>query len=237
MNLTKMRLVTFLVLCLVLIGCKQDKPIPKPIEQHIIALKNAKTFSIILKDMDIKSDRFAHKYTIVEEPLNGEVTVRETGWERVSEGYFDLHQKNLGMQLASKNESGFVSRTVCPPGYDVYVGNEKYGKWENESKGEDSTRWVPRRRYIGFYRPLGWYYYPLYRPMYRDYSTYYRGKGRTYYGESPGGKSYYGTKSDISKKRNPDFYARKARSKNWTTGRPVSSSRRSGRGSGFGSGK
>lgn len=70
-----------------------------------------------------------HKYLITE---NGKRT--ETEWEAVSEDSYWKHEEDLGMSLVTKPYGMYESEALTsatPPGF-AYVGNPKYGRWEND---------------------------------------------------------------------------------------------------------
>lgn len=227
-------LAIFLVLLLVSCG-SNNHYIPNPVDQMIKSMKNEKAYTIILDDMDVRSDDFYHKYSVLKESKSGEFSNSETEWLLVDYNYFKAHEGNLGMQIVTKDSTGKVAKVVAPAGYANYVGNSRYGHWQ----GSGSDRfWVFYGQYAFMRSMFGLGYYPCYYPMYNNYYNNYYRTNRAFYGSGfRGSGNYYGTSSANAKKRNPNFFERKARNNNWSSSRRTASSRRSGRGSGFGYGK
>ena len=220
-----------------LIGCNGgDHYIPNPVDQMIKKMKKDVTFTIILDDMDVKDDDFLHKYSIVKEDKAGSITTSITDFILVDYNFFKQNENNLGMQIAAKDSTGKITKAAIPAGFDRYIGNSKYGSW-NQSGGQ--SFWVFYGQYAMLRSVFGLGYHPAYYNMHRGYyyGGYY-GSSRSYYGNVGNGPNNYGTKSAAVRKGKPNFFSRKARNTNWkrSTSRN-SSSRRSGRGGGFGFGK
>ena len=220
---------------LLITGCgSSNHYIPNPVDQMIKIMKNEKSYTIILDDMDVRSDHFYHKYLVLRESKSGEFSKSPTDWLLVNYDYFKAHEGNLGMQIVTKDSIGKVSKVVAPAGYANYVGNSRYGNWQ----GSGSDRfWVFYGQYAFMRSIFGLGYHPCYYPMYNNYYSHYYGTNRSFYGTGHKGGNYYGTSSSNAKKRNFSFFERKARNNNWSSSRRTASSRRSGRGSGFGYGK
>ena len=135
-----------------------------------------------------------------------------------------------------KYSIGKITKAAIPAGFDRYIGNAKYGSW-NQSGGQ--SLWVFYGQYAMLRSVFGLGYHPAYYNMhYGYYYGGYYGSSRSYYGNVGNGPNNYGTKSAAVRKGKPNFFSRKARNTNWkrSTSRN-SSSRRSGRGGGFGIGK
>tara|TARA_B110000211_G_C14054583_1_gene542750 strand:+ start:646 stop:1338 length:693 start_codon:yes stop_codon:yes gene_type:complete len=218
-----------------LLGCGGNSYhyVPNPVDQMIKTMKKEKAFTIILDDMDVKDDEFFHKYSVIKEDAAGAITTSETGMIIVDFEFFKKNENNLGMQIAAKDSTGKVTKAAIPAGFDRYIGNSRYGHW-NQSGGQ--SFWVFYGQYSMLRSVFGLGYHPAYYGMHNSYyrGGYY-GSSRSYYGT---GANSYGTKSAAVKKGKPNFFSRKARNTNWkrSTSRS-SSSRRSGRGGGFGFGK
>ncbi len=142
-----------------------------------------------------------------------EVKLEETmtDWKEVSEDFFYENIDNMGMEVASKID-GKVSKVPSPPGYNKYVGNEKYGQWRTNSSG--GSFWHFYGQYM-FMSTMFNMMSPVSRGGYQDYNRNYRGK-QAYYGKDAAGKSKYGTNSAATKKKNPDFYKRRQSNKSLT---------------------
>ncbi len=145
--------------------------------------------SFWIADMDAK---YYHKYTIEE---NGQTSISE--WQEVDEDFFVLHEKNLGMTILSK-PFGFyeeeAQKNATPPGM-AYVGNSKYGNWQNDASGRSFWVWYGQYRFFGdliFGRP--WY-----RNDWDHWNTNYRGRSN-YYGHSDS-SGRFGTDSGYTKQK------------------------------------
>jgi hypothetical protein len=200
-------------------------------------MQQDKSFSIILEDMDVQEDRYVHRYSVLRESQSNEITNSSSPWQEVSQNYFRANEANLGMELASKDSTGKVMKVAAPPGYSNYVGNNRYGQWQNSSSG---NFWVFYGQYAMMRSIFGMGHRPVYYGGYHDYRSSYYGS-RPYYGSSNyGGKNTYGTNSPVTKKNKRFFYERKARNTSWNKNRSSrfgSNGRTSGRSSGFGFGK
>ncbi|WP_101309935.1 hypothetical protein [Labilibaculum manganireducens] len=164
-----------------------------PVDNLIKELNNEQNFSIILFDMDANegSDNYRHQYqVIIQRPDT--VVEQKTTWKNVSEPFFSQNLNNMGMEIASKKD-GVVTKQAVPAGYNHYVGNEKYGRWENRG---GSSFWAFYGQYafmshmfnMGSYRRSYW-------DDYRGGGYY--GSSRGYYGPR-GSSPVYGTKSYTS---------------------------------------
>ena len=232
-----MKYLTLLFLPLLFMACNsEDHYIPNPVDVMIKSMKQEKTYSIILDDMDVRDDGYFHKYGVIKESQMGELKSAETDWEKVDEQFFRENERNLGMEIASKDSLGVVSKAIAPAGYSNYIGNDRYGQWQGS---ENNSFWVFYGQYAFMRSMFGLGYHPAYYHMHTSYYTGYRGTGRAYYGSGAGGANYYGTNSVGTKQGKPNFFSRKARNTNWnkSTSSRYGSSRRSGRGGGFGFGK
>ena len=203
-----------------------------PVDALIVQMSDVKPFSIILEDMDVDgsfSHTYLHKYKIITEDSDSIPQSRITGWEEVSEQYFRKNENNLGMEIASKNAEGKLSKSAAPPGYGNYVGNSRYGHWQTGSNG--NSFWS----FYGKYMMMSTMFDLMRRPYYRsDYSHYrsggYYGSSRSYYGQKSSTGSYrYGTNSNYNKQTKPSFFQRKASKRGWSSSSSRSSNSRSTR--------
>jgi hypothetical protein len=122
---------------------------------------------------------YYHRYAIVE----GDES-RETDWEQVSEATYEEHYDDLGMDIVAKPYGMYEDealREAAPPGM-AYVGNPKYGKWENDAQGRRHWSWGQSFLfyYLVFGGPRHYYYH-------NDW-THYRGHR--------GGGGWYGRDSN-----------------------------------------
>jgi hypothetical protein len=98
----------------------------------------------------------------------------------------------MGMELASKKD-GKLTKTVAPPGYTNYVGNEKYGHWVQRDGG---SFWEFYGKYAFFSSMFRMTMFPIRYSYWNDYHRNYYGYGRGYYGPSyNNGRRMYGTNS------------------------------------------
>ena len=218
-----------------------------PVDELIRDMNDIPNFSIILFDMEFEentfgSDVYRQKYQIITTKKDGEIDIKETGWEKVSETYFQANLNNMGMEIASKVD-GKLSKTAAPAGYSQFVGNSKYGQWTNRG---GSSFW----EFYGKYAMMSSLFNlmtPVSRGYYNDYSSNYRNTNRPYYGSSTNGGTSYGTSSTMKNRGTTSSWSKsqsafkssvqnrvsKSSSTTSRTGRSSSSSYRS-RGGGFG---
>lgn len=202
-----------------------------PVDELIVQMSDVKPFSIILEDMDVDgsfSHTYLHKYKIITEDADSIPQSRVTGWKQVSEQFFRKNENNLGMEIASKNSTGIISKTAAPPGYGNYVGNSRYGEWRTDSNG--NSFWS----FYGKYMMMSTMFDLMRRPYYRSDYSHYRSGGysgsRPYYGAKSSSGSYrYGTNSSYTKQTNPSFFSRKASKRGWSSSSSRSTNTRSTR--------
>lgn len=198
-NLIKVLALSFFVYFLISSCVMSSRGFVKnPIDSLITALYNEPDYSIILHDMDYNeaSDNYRHKYQLVIAKSSPDTVLSElTEWKPVSDELFNEHIDNLGMELATK-KNGVLKKAVAPAGYSNYIGNEKYGQW-NQQGG--SSFW----EFYGKYAMLSSIFYMVSSPVrysyWNDYHRNYRPYGRSYYGSSSSGSRMYGTNSVTSR--------------------------------------
>ena len=195
-----------------------------PVDVMIRDMANEPVFSIILHDMEVEGSfrkSYQHKYKIIKEK-DSVPYEKITDWLQVSEDYFWKNEANMGMEVASKDRTGKISKQAAPPGYNNYVGNSQYGHWR-QSNG--SSFWEFYGRYAFMSSMFNLMSGPIYRRDYSNYNNNYR-NSRPYYGTtSSGGKPMYGSKSDWAKKSRPNFFKRRQSGSSWN--RSTSRSRNS----------
>ena len=188
---------TLAVLSLVLAaGCSAPT---SPVEELKAQLKTVPDYNIILEDMREEGTFFPayyHKYKIVQ----GDQTW-STDWRKVPQEFYSKNENFLGMTLASKTD-GEESSTPHPAGYN-YVGNEKYGQWKSDNRG--NSFWEFYGKYALMRDVFGLAGRTIFRNNYNQYRGY-RSQNRPYYG--PTGKEY-GTNGTVTKQRNPTFFERR----------------------------
>ncbi len=215
MSLIKFFFISVIVFMVFFFSCGGDDPKPpkfvkSPIDKMITKYIDVANYSVVLSDMDYKEkvDKYYHKYRILltkakvnlsQEELKDttaqstDIEIVNTDWQEVSPIVFDDHKNDLGMTVLSKEE-GVLDKGTAPAGANTYVGNPRYGHWENHSNGSSFWAFYGRYRLMTdlFYGPRygfgGYYGYP--RSDWNTYRGSYRGKGDYY-----GNKKQYGTKS------------------------------------------
>jgi len=207
-----------------------------PVDLLIQDMMDHNSFSVILYDMDLQSagwsNQYMHKYLVLK-TLDSSSSPEQfyTDWQPVNQSFFNQHKDHLGMELASKKEGEAVNKETAPPGWGSYVGNERYGEWKTNSNGE--TFWSFYGKYMFMSSMFHLATRPIYRSYYNDYYGGYYGRGRTYFGPTVGGSSYYGTNSSYTQKTRPDFFTRRKQKNGFTS---TSSSRRTRSSSRWGGG-
>ena len=196
----------FFALMFLLPNCGgKEKFIKNPVDELVKEMPTDRVFSIILHDMDVEGnffETFRHQYKIIEEKEPGTPEERITDWMEVSESYFKQHQEDMGMELVSRGEDGKLVKSVSPPGYNNYVGNERYGRWEGSGS---SSFWVFYGQYAFMSSLFRMGTYPVRRSYWDDYRGNYYGRGRSYYGPTASdGSRYYGTNSRYNRTHRPN---------------------------------
>lgn len=239
-----------ILISLLLLGaCRSEdrfeiSPVDKIVQEK--KLLDEGSFSVMLYDMQIDDSEgiYKHKYRISTNLEDSTSTPTVTEWIDVSEEFAGAHINDLGLELVSKTPDGTVHRSPAPPGYNGYVGNDKYGQWKTDNNG--NSFWAFYGQYMFMSSMLNMMAGPpIYRSSYQHYDTYRRSNpGKAYYGT---GQNTYGTNGTATKKTNPSFFSRKQSVSNTSAfqrkvasnpsrySRSRSSSSRSGRsrGSGF----
>ncbi len=187
-----------------LASCGGNKFQKSKVDELIRDLPSDRIFSIILHDMDVQGNFFEtyrHQYRIIQEDRSGGLDEYTTEWLEVGETEFNQHVNNMGMEIAARDSTGKVNKSASPPGYNNYVGNSKYGRWENRG---GSSFWAFYGQYAFMSSMFRMTAYPVRRSYYRDWRGGYYGTGRGYYGPVTGGRSYYGTNSTHGRATNPN---------------------------------
>lgn len=185
---------------------KRERYKKTPVEELMVSLHEVPNYSIMLYDMDFEegltSNVFKHRYQVVTN-INDSIETDVTDWKEVTESFFEKHEKDLGMEIASKKD-GKIKREVAPAGFREYVGNERYGHWQQRSDG--SRFW----EFYGKYAMLSSVFHMM-RPTpyshWYDYDRHYRSYGRPYYG---GGSHSYGSYGNTQRNRNKSWNSTKS---------------------------
>lgn len=221
------RLYILILTVSILASCGGKSWKENPVDTLLTEYQSKPKTEIILADADIKNEKFYHSYIVVEAQNNGEKFVSTKLKEKeVTEGFYALHDNNLGMSLARIDSLGNKSRMVAPAGFYTTVGNLKYGKWE-ESAGRRQWVYYPGYGYLSamyFWGPRRIYY----GQYYGDFGS--RRGNRHYYGPSTQ-SSKWGTNSTGTKTTHSNYHSRSVkRTSNWR--KRYSSSSSSSRGGG-----
>ncbi len=199
----------------------------KPIDTIIRDMADVPSFSILLYDMDTEGTflkNYKHQYRIIIVDEEGEPEEDITGWYDVGKDYFMYNIDNMGMEIAAKKD-GKVEKTVSPPGYGSYIGNQRYGHWVN--RGGNSF-WEFYGQYAFMSSMFNMMAYPVRRSYWNNYYTNYYGTGRVYYGPSASGSNMYGTRGSYNSGRTSTRWASNT-SNNSLRQRVTSSTSRSSR--------
>lgn len=189
----------FLLIALFIASCSSPHFKKNPLDDIIKGYTNVQNFSIILHDMDYHEDKdsYVHQYQVLIDEKDT-VTSQVTDWKEVSESFFKQHQNNMGMVIASK-VNGSLKKAAAPPGYNNYIGNEKYGRWENRN-GNSFWEFYGKYAFLSSMFRMGTY--PVRYSYWNNYRTNYYGMGRPYYGPNINGSTMYGTRSVYNKSYN-----------------------------------
>lgn len=204
MRYAKLTSIAFLLFAVASCGGR-DKFVKNPVDDIVKAIPADRVFAIALHDMNVEGnffEKYFHQFRIIEEKTPGKPEERITEWLPVSESQFKQHVDDMGMELVSRGEDGKLVKDVSPPGYNNYVGNEKYGQW---SQKNGSSFWEFYGKYAFMSSMFRMFTYPVNRSYYNDYRGNYYGRGRSYYGpSSTTGGSYYGTNSNYNRTSMPN---------------------------------
>jgi len=242
MNMNKIKHLFGILILIFVAGCGSKEFKKNPLDLIVKDLPTNKVFSIILNDMDVEGTFFKeykHQYKIIE---TKDSIPKESllGWYQVDETFFKKNAENMGMEIVARGEDGKLNKSASPPGYNNYVGNQRYGNWQSNSSG--GSFWAFYGRYAMMSSMFNMMAYPARRSYYNDYRSNYRGTGRGYYGPKTGGRSQYGTNSKYTSstrsgsrwsKNNSSFKNRVSGRTSRSSSRYSRSSSRS-RGGGFG---
>lgn len=184
-------IISCLFACLLIIQACDDRQsltwTKSPVDELIKAHTQEQNFSIILYDMDARDKKYFHKYNVVIEKADTVLSSISEDWLEVPPSYFEKNVDNMGMEIASKKD-GVLSKTASPAGYNHYVGNSRYGRWQHNSDG--SSFWAFYGRYAFMSSMFNMMHSPARRSYYDQYQqgSYYG--SRPYYGPSNTNRTY-----------------------------------------------
>lgn len=204
MGYFKNKHIGLLAVVFLLFSCGGDKFQKSKVDELVRDLPENQVFSILLHDMDVQGNFFEtyhHQYKIIQENSSGNLDNYTTEWLEVGKTEFNQHINDMGMEIAARDSTGKVNKSVSPAGYNNYVGNSKYGRWENRG---GSSFWAFYGQYAFMSSMFNMMAYPVRRSYYSNWRGSYYGTGRGYYGPTTGGSSYYGTNSAQGRATNPN---------------------------------
>jgi len=188
------KIVSLFVATMMMSSCGgSEEPTVSPLDGVIKEIPADRPFMVVLNDVEssgIFFKEYFHQYKIIEEKTKDKPEARITAWQRVSEAEYNEHKEHMGMELAHRGEDGKLVKEVSPPGYNLYIGNPKFGQWKEV---EGTNRWTFFEQYLFMSTMFNLINYPVTRAFYSDYRTNYYGTGRVFYGTSWNGGRYYGT--------------------------------------------
>ncbi|MFY0686799.1 MAG: hypothetical protein JXQ90_06520 [Cyclobacteriaceae bacterium] len=229
MKLLARSLPVFLIGLILFTSCGGGNRYEKsPLDVIVRDIPREVPMTVILHDMDAQGNfaqTYYHQYQIIKEE-NGDVKEEVTDWFEVSEREFNAHINDMGMEIAARDTTGNLTKTVAPPGYSNYVGNTKYGSWQTHSNG--SSFWAFYGQYAFMSSMFRMATYPAYYGHYNNWRGSYYGTGRSYYGPTTGGRSYYGTNSAYNSSRSTNWNSKPSSFRNKVASRTARSSSRTG---------
>ena len=196
------KLALVVLFCILFTGCGGGSG-ENPLETLKKTLKDEPTFSIILENMKEEGTfvkNYFHQYLVV---LPEESS--KTQWLEVPKDFYNKNLEFLGMALLTKKDGTFDD-VASPPGYAL-VGDEKYGRWREDSSG--GSFWEFYGKYALISSLFGGWYSPIHRNDYRNYQTY-RTSRKPYFGSN----KQYGSTGNIVKATRPSFYSSRMSSVN-----------------------
>ena len=168
-----------------------------PLEELRTRYKDTATYSIVLEDTKEEGEYYQKFIIIFPDSAAGKDQILTTEWWRTSKKDFEALLPFLGMTVFAKKD-GKETSEANPPGYE-YVGDKRYGEWQQSSGGTSIWMW-----YLG-YRMMGGMFGTgsISRSSYDAYRTD-RASGKPYFGPN----KQYGTQGSYTKQKHPSFYER-----------------------------
>ncbi len=208
----------FLIL-LLLTGCSSDQSL-NGLRRD---LDRYPQYSVILQDMTSKGlifHDYFHRYRILFPKGDGkgkqdgaaQMEQKLTSWVKVDKETYDAYKPSLGMTILSKKEDGSIETVPQPPGYQ-FVGDPRFGKWESDSQGNQSWKWLATAMVLlEVVDEIGDAFEKRRRPVnHGDWMEYkkHKDRGVPYFGKKDNqGKPQYGTQGSVTQKSSPSFFER-----------------------------
>ena len=197
-----------------LVGCSGTEVPQSPLTKVVNGMGKSGSYTITLADMDVKSNKFTHRYKIYKIAKDSSITISYKRIQ-VTEDFFLLHEDNFGMELSSRDQSGHVNNLVTPPGFTNIIGQPYYGEWKAfydttlYTEYLDSTFWVFNDKHKKLERELGLDGLNVSKSEFVDFQQNYL-LNRPYYGNATAPDSTkYGTRSSHWFWHYPYFYDRR----------------------------
>lgn len=168
-----------------------SKYIEEGLDTTIKQYHSTPNFTILLHDQDYIDGNYQHKYEVLIPTSDSTMDKKVTNFYNVSDEFFNANIDHLGMELASKKD-GVVKKSVAPAGYSQYVGNKKYGHWQERRSGGSFWEFYGKYAFMSSMFNMGTY--PARHSYYNDYHRNYAPYGTTYSGPN----NYYGTNSYVN---------------------------------------
>lgn len=194
------KIIVFTFLAFVLASCGSGFE-KSPLDNLIRDMSDVPAYSIILHDMNVEGtvfDDYYHQYEIIKIREGVEPEREVTDWIEVPEELFQKHIDHMGMEIVSKGEDGGVNKTAAPPGYNNFVGNERYGQWTQRN---GTSFWEFYGQYMFLNTMFNMATFPVRRSYYDTYRTDYYGR-RPYFGPQTAAGRAYGTGSPYTSQTN-----------------------------------
>lgn len=220
------KLLYLFTLMFLLFSCYGEKWTENKVDQLLKTYQTQNGTEVVLSDMRVgrNENSFYHKYEVFAPDQEGNYQKIKTVEDpNVTEGFFALNSDNLGMSIGRITKEGIKSTMVAPAGFEMVIGNPKYG----EFSGTDNTgNWVFYPRYSHYPLLFYWGNRQIHRQYYNMYRTGYR-NNRHFYGPT----NAWGTNSAESKRTHKGYYTRaRQRANSWKRNYSNSSNYRGGGG-------
>jgi len=88
-----------------------------PLDVLVRDLPRDEVFSIVLNDMDVEgnfSKTYFHQYEIITGSTPESISSETTSFLEVSEDFFNANINNMGMEVASRDSTGRLTKDVAP---------------------------------------------------------------------------------------------------------------------------
>jgi hypothetical protein len=193
-----------------------------PVDAMRRSLDRYPEYSIMLNDMTAKGlffHDYFHRYRIIY-PENGKrgaegaqpsFTQKMTDWVKVDQDVYKKFQDSLGMVILAKKADGTIDTVPQPPLFQL-IGDPRFGRWETDTKGNQSWAWLAAGMVVSsLLDEMGGAFENRGHVDYRHYQDYRnsRSQGTPYFGgKNPQGKPQFGTQGTVTQKTSTGFFER-----------------------------